>query len=196
MMLMLPLARGGARGPAQAQLVGARHLRLDRDGRHLSQDQPICRAAPARRAGSTRSSPCGCRSCCFAALIVWMYHDDRPRPGGQPIGALERGFARLGKPIALAARRAPAARPAHDQPAILPVAPAGASTWRELFLTRSLAVLVALVLVLMTLDLLGESGKILAVPGQRRCRAVALCVAARAAADRRASCPFRCCSAR
>jgi lipopolysaccharide export system permease protein len=35
----------------------------------------------------------------------------------------------------------------------------------KLFLTRSLAVLVALVLVLMMLDLLGESGKILAVPG-------------------------------
>ena len=35
----------------------------------------------------------------------------------------------------------------------------------RLFLTRSLAVLVALVLVLMTLDLLGESSKILRVPG-------------------------------
>jgi lipopolysaccharide export system permease protein len=35
----------------------------------------------------------------------------------------------------------------------------------RLFLTRSFAVLVALVLVLMTLDLLGESGRILAVPG-------------------------------
>ncbi len=35
----------------------------------------------------------------------------------------------------------------------------------RLFLTRTLAVLVALVLVLMTLDLLGESSKILAVPG-------------------------------
>src|SRR3982751_4110463 len=35
----------------------------------------------------------------------------------------------------------------------------------RLFVTRSLAVLVALVLVLMTLDLLGESGKILAIPG-------------------------------
>src|SRR6476469_6045074 len=35
----------------------------------------------------------------------------------------------------------------------------------RLFVTRSLAVLIALVLVLMTLDLLGESGKILAVPG-------------------------------
>lgn len=35
----------------------------------------------------------------------------------------------------------------------------------RLFLTRSIAVLVALVLILMTLDLLGESAKILAVPG-------------------------------
>jgi lipopolysaccharide export system permease protein len=35
----------------------------------------------------------------------------------------------------------------------------------QLFLTRSLAVLVSLVLILMTLDLLGESGKILAAPG-------------------------------
>lgn len=35
----------------------------------------------------------------------------------------------------------------------------------KLFLTRSLAVLIALILVLMTLDLLGEAGKILAVPG-------------------------------
>ncbi|MEO8176215.1 MAG: LPS export ABC transporter permease LptG [Sphingomicrobium sp.] len=35
----------------------------------------------------------------------------------------------------------------------------------KLFLTRSVAVLVMLVLILMTLDLLGESGKILAVPG-------------------------------
>lgn len=35
----------------------------------------------------------------------------------------------------------------------------------RLFLVRSAAVLVALVLVLMTLDLLGQSGKILAVPG-------------------------------
>lgn len=34
----------------------------------------------------------------------------------------------------------------------------------RLFLTRSLAVLIALVLILMSLDLLGESGKILAIP--------------------------------
>src|SRR6188768_3462111 len=35
----------------------------------------------------------------------------------------------------------------------------------KLFLTRSLAVLIMLVMVLMMLDLLGESGKILKVPG-------------------------------
>lgn len=35
----------------------------------------------------------------------------------------------------------------------------------KLFISRSLAVLLALVLILMTLDLLGESGKILSVPG-------------------------------
>jgi lipopolysaccharide export system permease protein len=35
----------------------------------------------------------------------------------------------------------------------------------RLFVTRSLAVLLALILILMTLDLLGEAGKILAVPG-------------------------------
>ena len=42
-------------------------------------------------------SPCGCRSSVFAALIVWMYHVLAYHPGGQPIGALERGFAKIGK---------------------------------------------------------------------------------------------------
>lgn len=32
-----------------------------------------------------------------AALILWMYHVVAHRPGGQPIGALEIGFAKLGK---------------------------------------------------------------------------------------------------
>jgi len=35
----------------------------------------------------------------------------------------------------------------------------------KLFIIRSFAVLMMLVLILMTLDLLGESGKILSVPG-------------------------------
>ena len=43
----------------------------------------------------------------FAALIFWMYHVLAHRPGGQPIGALERGFAKVGKTIG-AARRAAA----------------------------------------------------------------------------------------
>jgi lipopolysaccharide export system permease protein len=35
----------------------------------------------------------------FAGLILWMYWTLAYRPGGQPIGALERGFSRLGKGI-------------------------------------------------------------------------------------------------
>jgi lipopolysaccharide export system permease protein len=35
----------------------------------------------------------------FAAMILWMYHVLAHRPGGQPIGALERSFARLAKGI-------------------------------------------------------------------------------------------------
>ena len=35
----------------------------------------------------------------LVALIVWMYRTIAYKPGGQPIGALERGFARVGKTI-------------------------------------------------------------------------------------------------
>jgi lipopolysaccharide export system permease protein len=35
----------------------------------------------------------------FAALIVWMYHTLSSKPGGQPIGALERGFAKIAASI-------------------------------------------------------------------------------------------------
>jgi lipopolysaccharide export system permease protein len=35
-----------------------------------------------------------------SALIVWMYHVAAHRPGGQPIGALEYAFARVGKWLA------------------------------------------------------------------------------------------------
>ena len=31
----------------------------------------------------------------FAGMILWMYHVLAHRPGGQPIGALERGFAKI-----------------------------------------------------------------------------------------------------
>ncbi|MEO7239848.1 MAG: LPS export ABC transporter permease LptF, partial [Sphingomicrobium sp.] len=43
----------------------------------------------------------------MAALIGWMYHVIAHQPGGQPIGALERGFAIIGKRLrALLPRRA------------------------------------------------------------------------------------------
>ena len=35
----------------------------------------------------------------FAALIWWMYRTIAMVPGGQPIGALERGFSRVAKLI-------------------------------------------------------------------------------------------------
>jgi len=35
----------------------------------------------------------------LSALIVWMYHVLAHRPGGQPIGALERVFGKVGKAI-------------------------------------------------------------------------------------------------
>jgi lipopolysaccharide export system permease protein len=35
----------------------------------------------------------------FLGMIVWMYHVLAHRPGGQPIGTLERGFARLARTI-------------------------------------------------------------------------------------------------
>ena len=35
----------------------------------------------------------------FAALIIWMYHVVAHRPGGQPIGALERAFSQIGKAV-------------------------------------------------------------------------------------------------
>jgi len=35
----------------------------------------------------------------FAGLIFWMYHVLAHRPGGQPIGALERGFGRIAKSV-------------------------------------------------------------------------------------------------
>ena len=31
----------------------------------------------------------------FAGIILWMYHVLAHRPGGQPIGTLERSFAKL-----------------------------------------------------------------------------------------------------
>ena len=92
-----------------------------------------------------------------------MYHVLAHRPGGQPIGALEWFFAQAAQ-----------ARPRRCLPKFgerrminLSFFPSRRLAFYmvRLFLTRSFAVLFALVLILMTLDLLGEAGKILAVPG-------------------------------
>ena len=91
-----------------------------------------------------------------------MYHVLAHRPGGQPIGALERGVAqdRAGSSAALLPK---AARGMIN----LDFFPSRRIAFYivRLFLTRSLAVLIALVLILMTLDLLGESRQDPRVPG-------------------------------
>ena len=46
----------------------------------------------------------------FVALIVWMYHVIAHQPGGQPIGALEAAFAKIGKTDRQARCRAAARR--------------------------------------------------------------------------------------
>ena len=43
----------------------------------------------------------------FAALVIWMYYTLAHVPGGQPIGALERVFSKLGKAVT---RRLPGRR--------------------------------------------------------------------------------------
>ena len=35
----------------------------------------------------------------FAGLIIWMYYQIAYVPGGQPIGAIERAFGKIGKAI-------------------------------------------------------------------------------------------------
>src|SRR4051795_2498995 len=151
---------------AQTQHVGARHLRLDPDRGRLSQGQPICRrgrrprrhrsdARPVAAAGRTRRDhlldvPHSCRQAGRAAdrsarMVLRRHHQARPQHDAQTPRYLDRG-RRLINPSFFPSRKL-------------------ALYMVRLFVTRSLAVLVALVLILMTLDLLGESGKILAVPG-------------------------------
>ncbi len=68
-----------------------------------------------------------------AALILWMYHVIAHRPGGQPIGALEYAFAKVGKWIGrkLKGRRLPMIGTIDDPDKDAPRsrnAPAGAAT--------------------------------------------------------------------
>ena len=51
----------------------------------------------------------------FAGLILWMYWTLAYKPGGQPIGALERVFARLSKRFRRLFRRRAAPDSATDQ---------------------------------------------------------------------------------
>ncbi len=51
------------------------------------------------------------------ALIVWMYHVVAHRPGGQPIGALERFFARIGKSVKRLLKRRERAETVAEAPA-------------------------------------------------------------------------------
>ena len=91
-----------------------------------------------------------------------MYHVLAHRPGRPADRRAERFAAKVAKAV-----RGAAAEAARRGMINLDFFPSRRLAFYmvRLFLTRSLAVLVALVLVLMTLDLLGESGKILAVPG-------------------------------
>lgn len=50
----------------------------------------------------------------FAGLILWMYWTLAHKPGGQPIGALERGFDRIGKRFGRLFRRRRPRPAAHD----------------------------------------------------------------------------------
>ena len=102
----------------------------------------------------------------FAGLILWMYHTLAFKPGGQPIGALERVFARIGKAFG---RHRPAPRQANARRFVINLRffPSRriAFYMARLFVTRGLAVLIALVGILVILDLLGNSGDILEHPG-------------------------------
>ena len=186
------VARAGARHPAQAIDLGARHLRVDRDG-----GRPITRSTNMPKA----SARCGrvdpvialwVPFALFAALDLLDVLDDRVRPRrpADRRARTRRGQGGRGDRRTFEAPTNRAGDPP-DMAANSPFSRRGRSafTSARLFLTRMLAVLLALVLVLQTLDLLGESGKILDVAGNERRRCLALCRPARAA-DHRPSLPF------
>ena len=178
--------------PAQAQLILARHLRLDPDRGRLSQGQSICRSGGRQRALNPTLA-LWVPLVLLSVMVLWMYHVLAHRPGGQPIGALERFAAKTAK----ARPRAHAEARRGRRMINLKFFPSRnlALYMVRLFLSRSVAVLIALVLVLMTLDLFGKSAR----SSPRPATATRSCGAMSGFESRcwsPASCPSRCCSAR
>ncbi|MEL6738140.1 MAG: LPS export ABC transporter permease LptF, partial [Pseudomonadota bacterium] len=62
----------------------------------------------------------------FAALILWMFYQVAYVPGGQAIGWLENGFAKITKRIGklFSARRPGSQTPLSEEPASASLAPA------------------------------------------------------------------------
>src|SRR3954452_25476555 len=161
----VPRDRSG--GPAQAQLLGPRHLRRDRDRGRLPQGQPIC--GIGRRPRPHRSGACTVVAVRAARRADLLDVPHSRAQAGRPADRRARMVLRQEREICAQdrERRAAAVGGEHARMINLSFFPSRRLAFYmvRLFLTRSLAVLVALILILMTLDLLGESGKILAVPG-------------------------------
>ncbi len=151
---------GRASGTSEAQFLVARNLPRDRDRGRLSQGQSICGAG--RRPGPDRAHR---RLVGSVAGAGGAYRLDVPcaRPqAGRPADRSARAWRR--EKLAGGAFAVSEGADGMISLRLFPSRAIAAYTVR-LFLTRSFAVLLALVLILMMLDLLGESGKILAVPG-------------------------------
>src|SRR5262249_33173879 len=135
-----------ARGAPEAKLVVAWNLSLDRDRCRLSQGQSICRAD-----GVPGTRRCDCRP---VGAIPAPRRDDRldvSRPRSQPGGRADRrGRIRGTQELAVHSRDHAAAREPEPDMINFNLFPSRklASSLVRLFITRSLAVLVALVLIL------------------------------------------------
>jgi hypothetical protein len=119
----------------------------------------------AAQGGWSRSSRSGCRCSLPRALIYWMYHVLAHRPAGS------RSAPREGLSSRARVRPQAPAQGAHGMINLHSFRRAGRASTRSSCSSRAAWPSGGAVLVLMTLDLLGESGKILAVPGnsERTC---------------------------
>ena len=108
MMLLVPLLAVALAVPPKRSTSGLGIFLAVDLRRHLSQGEPICRADGRAGPGRSVLRLVGAVPRCSAALMVWMYWTLAHKPGGQPIGALEWAFDRVG---ARAAAAAPAPAP-------------------------------------------------------------------------------------